>query len=550
MHEGFFGADQEFIVLYFLALGVTAFPSTLVGLAIILLQGHTTDFSSSNPRLAFVSSPESRGTLNLITACLSTIFTCVYVSVHVDVPDSSKVHRFLQGLHTGRGWVRKIPSVLLKCFSYACLLTTKPLFRRILWMLFNAFAPELVVFIAVMERISAKDGVKFMQSRGQEKWSMKLAFFADMGGFELEDGTYFSSGRDFLEWFDGVWSKDPDITVDVARIEDEIDDRSKADIVLKLWTVMQAVWLLVQTVVRLVERKAISELEVTTCAFILCAVVIYGCWLHKPYNVNKRVVLRDNMLKTRQSECNRRLSEASTSTLGTAIDASRFHLELPVFNSGSLDWLDAASDASSSPSPHSGVPSPTQPLHPFDATDESTPDADNEPTEGKVQSEAASIPCGIPIMLYANARYTPLNRAFLRPDWAWPSECLKFEVSQWRANFHVVACDVAGMVGILVGLIHAIPLWNALFINTTGQWLWRSCCIAQGVITLCVASIAFIEKRFNVGRPLFFATMFMAFLYCIARTGLFALIGLSFWSLPASVYTDTNWSWAYFPHWH
>ena len=112
-------------------------------------------------------------------------------------------------------------------------------------------------------------------------------------------------------------------------------------------------------------------------------------------------------------------------------------------------------------------------------------------------------------------------------------------------------CNVAGVAGAIVGLIHTIPLWNALFINTTGQLLWRVCCLMQIVLTLSATVIAFVEDRFkSVGGRLFFLTALIAFLFCVSRVGIFVLIVLSFWSLPVSVYMDVDWSWSAFPHFH
>lgn len=76
-------------------------------------------------------------------------------------------------------------------------------------MLFNVFAPELVVLVAFLERRITRDAVKFMRSRGQDDWNMKLAFFADMGGFQLDAGAPFCSGLAFLKWFNKLQRSGP-----------------------------------------------------------------------------------------------------------------------------------------------------------------------------------------------------------------------------------------------------------------------------------------------------------------------------------------------------
>ena len=79
--------------------------------------------------------------------------------------------------------------------------------------------------------------------------------------------------------------------------------------------------------------------------------------------------------------------------------------------------------------------------------------------------------------------------------------------------------------------------------------MWRASCIVQVAMPVLIALVSFVEWIYT-GGPLFFAALFMALVYGIARLILFALIWLSFWSLPAGVYTDVDWSWSEFPHWH
>lgn len=96
-----------------------------------------------------------------------------------------------------------------------------------------------------------------------------------------------------------------------------------------------------------------------------------------------------------------------------------------------------------------------------------------------------------------------------------------------------------------MGGIHCI-VWDARFINTMGQWMWRSSCITQIALPILFAAFSLVEN-WHIGGPLYIPMLLIAFLYCVTRTLFFALIGLSFWSLPAGVYTEVKWS---VPHWH
>jgi len=68
-------------------------------------------------------------------------------------------------------------------------------------------------------------------------------------------------------------------------------DRSKADALVKGFALLQCVWLFIQVIARAIQGLAITELELSTMAFILCALVIYILWWDKPFGVEHRIVV-------------------------------------------------------------------------------------------------------------------------------------------------------------------------------------------------------------------------------------------------------------------
>ncbi|KAK7688816.1 hypothetical protein QCA50_007505 [Cerrena zonata] len=479
--QGFLAFDLELIFLISLALIFVSVPSTIIIIAVVFHFGHKTQFTDSDHRLGYVPGPEARGTLDLIWTCVSIIFTCVYISIHIDISngESREFAKQIRAKYQNRGNVMRM---ILLCFDYMCWLMTIPVAHKVIFMVFNIFAPESIVFLATLERLSARDGVIFMRSCGQPNWTTKLAFFADMGGFELEKGEHLVSGREFFEWFERIRKqKGAEFELNVVRIEKDINDRSKQDTLVKLFTVCQASWLLIQCAVRLAEGRAVSELEVTTCAFIVCSVITYLCWLHKPYDVQGRITLRDDLFKPH--------SVKEPDNVTSAI-------------------MKASSTSTSVGQPYAPIP----------LADEETNTTSSE----------------LPTRLDNRARFTPLNRAFFDPLKSW-----------------LIACGIFSLAGILIGAIHAIPLWNTEFINTTGQWLWRSCCLIQIIVTICGSIAGCIEYRYQkVAGRIFPLTTFIAILFGFSRICIFVLVVVSFWSLPESVYTDIDWSLSAFPHFH
>lgn len=99
-------------------------------------------------------------------------------------------------------------------------------------------------------------------------------------------------------------------------------------------------------------------------------------------------------------------------------------------------------------------------------------------------------------------------------------------------------------MGAIMGLIHC-TLWDTQFTNSRGQMLWRLGCVMQIILPLTAASVSAIEHWY-AKRPLYIFLLSVAFFYSVSRTLLLALVVLSFWSLPADVYSNVNWS---IPHW-
>ncbi|KAL8829851.1 MAG: hypothetical protein Q9170_005992 [Blastenia crenularia] len=76
--------------------------------------------------------------------------------------------------------------------------------------------------------------------------------------------------------------------------EEDILDKSKSDNVSKLLSVLQALWMLAQTISRLYSNLPITLLEVNTLAHIICAIIIYALWWNKPKLINEPTKIQGN----------------------------------------------------------------------------------------------------------------------------------------------------------------------------------------------------------------------------------------------------------------
>jgi hypothetical protein len=73
--------------------------------------------------------------------------------------------------------------------------------------------------------------------------------------------------------------------------KEDIKDRAKADAFTKAFACLQAGWLVVQSIARAVQHLSISQLELATLAFVLCALIMYLFWWNKPFNVERGTIL-------------------------------------------------------------------------------------------------------------------------------------------------------------------------------------------------------------------------------------------------------------------
>lgn len=116
---------------------------------------------------------------------------------------------------------------------------------------------------------------------------MRQSFFADMGGvrIKLEDDEF------------PVTSKHIYVLVKLGLIKLDaitpatIEDRSKADGVVKLVTILQAGWFNLQCLARVYQRISITTLELSTVAFVVCTIATNIMWWSKPKDVFVPIVL-------------------------------------------------------------------------------------------------------------------------------------------------------------------------------------------------------------------------------------------------------------------
>ena len=130
-------------------------------------------------------------------------------------------------------------------------------------------------------------------------WTRTHSFYANMGGFvvDLEENC--------LNKDDQFATKHYRLTLTprgvalLARCgylpqisKEDIVDKSKADNLSKMLSILQALWMFAQIVGRLIVKLPVTLLEVNTLAHIICALIIYILWWDKPKLINEPTKLR------------------------------------------------------------------------------------------------------------------------------------------------------------------------------------------------------------------------------------------------------------------
>lgn len=150
--------------------------------------------------------------------------------------------------------------------------------------------PEILLFEAARENFAARRLKKWMSQRANG-FGLALAFLSTMGG--IRDGDETLGPSELQKMIISMPSEDVQ-SIDWAKLEDTIRERSESDSFVLAFAIMQLLWMGIQTISRWAEQLPISPLEIVTCAHAVCAIPIYILWWSKPLNVNEPIDLAIN----------------------------------------------------------------------------------------------------------------------------------------------------------------------------------------------------------------------------------------------------------------
>ncbi|KAK0515583.1 hypothetical protein JMJ35_001617 [Cladonia borealis] len=250
-------------------------------------QAPTQNFTALRTEIApsWVPDPENRGTWSLLYSCVFTLVLCVWTAIHLNVPSyhESQISQ----------WSRKLK-----------------------WVLLAIIAPEIGVYTAFEQYLQAKELIRELaeisvkrgrkgccrtdqseQESDPEKAASKRRVFSLIHGYFAVMGGLAVDVSDIDDQLRSVTLTPAGLKLLAERghfievSDDDIRDKSKADIFAKCLVILQVTWLAVQTISRKAAGYPLSPLEIHTLVHAACALVMYILWFRKPLDVQAPVIV-------------------------------------------------------------------------------------------------------------------------------------------------------------------------------------------------------------------------------------------------------------------
>lgn len=262
------------------------------------------DLASNATECLSPRTKEYRSLPGIIWSCLTTTFLCIWVALHLNVPEPVDT-RGLGYLTRFKIWTKSV----LRCNVVPIIVTL--------------VFPEWVLGMAILQFTKATRLAKDIGATRQQ------GFFIIMGGFHLfergQQSSYDANGeqdeesnhllfrKSALEAGDGRREYAPSKRAtkavdeefgkpihpldefDVRRlIKDdklllptpaELQDKCKNDGLAKFLVIVQTLWFIAHCIARKVSNLPLTELEVVTLGYTLLTVAMYIAWWDKPYRV-------------------------------------------------------------------------------------------------------------------------------------------------------------------------------------------------------------------------------------------------------------------------
>ena len=418
-----------------------------------------------------------------------------------------------------------------------------------------------------------------------------------MGGLTLESDVLYTAGLTTSRYLT-LTARGVALLAECGHLpeirEEDIADKSKTDGIAKLLSCVQASWMLIQVCGRLAQGLPVTLLEINTLGHVLCALVIYILWWHKPRQIFEPTKLSGEWTRPicayiymsskisgspsknpgllRGSWIEPKFSSMIYLPPFPVIDAERPHRETPIFGSFIKPARTRTINASTS-----NKPGLSQLLQAASSHLLQTPSSPDVPRTTPTATTAEDLPQPAHWSWAAEAihRYPAIRKRTkpAQPDSNDPihtglrietEEFLVHSASNWPTDelLRGIRGLVMGMMiwfaSMAFGVVH-IAAWNDYFPSQAESWLWRSSALfiaASGLLWLVINLLAnlfpVVDGYWN--RVLKLKVGWVSYVvlgvvcgvcgvaYVTARLFLVVEAWISLRSLPIGAYKTPNWT--------
>lgn len=128
-----------------------------------------------------------------------------------------------------------------------------------------------------------------------QQWTVVHSYYAQMGGLVLpgkDHRTGIITASHLTERYGSYKGNSAHPLTNLILGKDDIQDKSKADWLLKSLAVLQITWIIINVIVRHTTGLPISQIEIATMAFAIIAVMIYLANWWKPKDISQPTALQ------------------------------------------------------------------------------------------------------------------------------------------------------------------------------------------------------------------------------------------------------------------
>ncbi|KAI8722591.1 hypothetical protein NCS52_00403200 [Fusarium sp. LHS14.1] len=204
--------------------------------------------------IGWVPEDTNRGTWSIISSCFFAILICTWTAIHPRVHVSRRIHH-------AHKFYQLVKAIL---------------------------APEMVCLESLQEFLQARKAVRRCAKATNGEFRTVHGFYVCMMGVRYNDGD--SGGYRTLwpgqyAWLlnNGLVSWDNQKSWGLSR--EEIEDKNKADGLVKVAALLQVIWFTLQCIVRSSNHLPLAALETMTLAYVFNALVTYAFWWEKPKDI-------------------------------------------------------------------------------------------------------------------------------------------------------------------------------------------------------------------------------------------------------------------------